>query len=95
MILTEQIQLKETTQLSYLCHLSKNLYNLANFYVRQEFIYLGNWLRYYDLWYMLKEKEPYKKLPSQTAQQILKLVDKNWKSFFRSLENKKKIQREI
>jgi len=39
---------------------------------------------------MLKEKEHYKKLPSQTAQQILKLVDKNWKSFFRSLENQKK-----
>ena len=80
MRLTEQIQLNKTTQFSYLCHLSKNLYNLANYYVRQEFFYLGNWLRYYDLWYMLKEKEPYKKLPSQTAQQILKLVDKNWKA---------------
>ena len=86
MKLTEQIQLKNTAKLSYLCHLSKNLYNLANFYVRQEFFYLGNWLRYYDLWYILKEKEPYKKLPSQTAQQILKLVERNWKSFFHSLK---------
>ncbi len=90
MRLTEQIQLKNTTQLSYLCHLSKNLYNLANYYVRQEYFYLGNWLRYYDLWYMLKEKEPYKKLPSQTAQQTLKLLDKNWKSFFQSLKTYKK-----
>ncbi len=90
MRLTEQIQLNKTTQLSYLCHLSKNLYNLANYYVRQEYFYLGNWLRYYDLWYMLKEKEPYKKLPSQTAQQTLKLVDKNWKSFFQSLKIHKK-----
>ena len=90
MRLTEQIQLKKTTQLSYLCHLSKNLYNLANYYVRQEYFYLGNWLRYYDLWYMLKNKEPYKKLPSQTAQQTLKLVDKNWKSFFKSLKTYKK-----
>ncbi len=89
MRLAEQIQLNKTTQLSYLCHLSKNLYNLAHYYVRQEFFYLGNWLRYYDLWYMLKEKEPYKKLPSQTAQQILKLVDKNWKSFFQSLKTQK------
>ncbi|MEE9379128.1 MAG: transposase [Candidatus Lokiarchaeia archaeon] len=79
-----------TPQLSYLCHLSKNLYNLANYYVRQEYFYLGNWLRYYDLWYMLKEKELYKKLPSQTAQQTLKLVDKNWKSFFQSLKTFKK-----
>ena len=90
MKLTEQIQLKSTPQFSYLCHVSKNLYNLANYYMRQEYFYLGNWLRYYDLWYMLKEKEPYKKLPSQTAQQTLKLVDKNWKSFFQSLKTYKK-----
>jgi putative transposase len=90
MRLTEQIQFKKTIQLSYLCHLAKNLYNLANYYVRQEFFYLGNWLRYYDLWYMLKEKEPYKKLPSQTAQQILKIVDKNWKSFFHALKDWKR-----
>jgi len=90
MKLTEQIQLKETPRLSYLCHLSKNLYNLANYYVRQEYFYLGNWLGYYDIWYILKEKEPYKKLPSQTTQQILRLVDKNWKSFFQSLKAYKK-----
>ena len=89
MKLTEQVQLKNTPQLSYLCHLSKNLYNLANYYVRKEYFYLGNWLRYYDLWYILKEKETYKKLPSQTAQQILKWVDKNWKSFFQSLKTYK------
>jgi len=35
---------------------------------------------------MLKDKEAYQKLPSQTAQQILRLVDKNWKSFFNSLK---------
>ena len=58
--------------------------------MRQEYFYLGNWVRYYDLWYILKEKEPYKKLPSQTAQQTLKLVDKNWKSFFQSLKTYKK-----
>ena len=86
MRLTEQIQTKKTANLSYLCHLTKNIYNVANYYVRQEFFYLGNWLRYYDLWYMLKDKEEYQKLPSQTAQQILRLVDKNWKSFFNSLK---------
>ena len=86
MRLAEQIQLKKRGIFSYLCYLSKNLYNLANYYVRQEFFYLGNWLRYYDLWYILNDKEPYKKLPSQTAQQILKLLDKNWKSFFNSIK---------
>ncbi len=84
MKLTEQIQIEKTARLSHLCHLSKNLYNLANYYVRQDLFYLGNWLRYHDLWYMLKNKLPYRKLPSQTAQQVLKVVDKNWKSFFNS-----------
>ena len=85
MRLTEQIQIKRVAHFSSLCHLSKNLYNVANYYIRQEFFYLGNWVRYYDLWYMLKDKEVYQKLPSQTSQQILRLVDKNWKSFFNSL----------
>jgi len=35
---------------------------------------------------MLKHKEVSQKLPSQTAQQILSLVDKNWKSFFNSIK---------
>ena len=87
MKLTEQIQLKNAKDFSHLCHLSKNLYNLANYYVRQELFYLGNWLRYCDLWYMLKTKEPYRNLPSQTAQQVLKLLDKNWKSFFNSIKD--------
>ncbi len=59
---------------------------MANYYVRQEFFYLGNWLRYYDLWFILKDKEPYKKLPSQTAQQILRLLEKNWNFFFNSMK---------
>jgi len=31
---------------------------------------------------MLKEKKAFKNLPSQTAQQVLRVLDKNWKSFF-------------
>ncbi|KKM89488.1 hypothetical protein LCGC14_1248160 [marine sediment metagenome] len=85
MRLTEQIQLPLNKRLSYLCHLAKNLFNLANYYVRQELFYLESWLRYHDLWYMLKNKTAYQQLPSQTAQQVLKLVDHNWKSFFRAM----------
>lgn len=32
--------------LSEFTHLSKNLYNHANYLVRKEFIETGNWLRY-------------------------------------------------
>ena len=87
MKLTERIELKKAQQFSRLCHLAKNLYNLATFYVRQEFLYLDNWLRYHDLWHMLKDKEAYRLLPSQSAQQVLKIVDRAWKSFFNSYKD--------
>jgi putative transposase len=77
MKLTERIQLKKTPWLTEACHRAKNLYNLANYYVRQEFFNLGNWLRYEDLWHALKDKDAHARLPSQTSQQVLKMVDLN------------------
>lgn len=82
MLLTEIIQVKPSKTLSYLCHKAKNLYNLANWYLRQDYFKLENILSYYDLDYILKEKEAYRNLPSQTSQQILRMLIRNWKSFF-------------
>ncbi len=74
MRLTEIIQVKKSLELSKICHLAKNLYNLANWYFRQDFLNLNNFLSYYNLDFILKNKEAYKNLPSQTSQQILKIV---------------------
>lgn len=49
MKLTEIIQIKKIKDISKLCHLAKNLYNLANWYARQDFFNLDNILSYYDL----------------------------------------------
>jgi putative transposase len=87
--LTEVIQVSHSKELSKLCHLAKNLYNLANWYVRQDFFNLNNLLSYYDLDFILKNKEAYQSLPSQTSQQISKYVYRNWKSYFRGLEEYK------
>ncbi|MFX0022888.1 MAG: RNA-guided endonuclease InsQ/TnpB family protein [Candidatus Hermodarchaeota archaeon] len=84
MKITEIIQVKKSKELSKLCHLAKNLYNLSNWYYRQEFFNLGNFLSYYDLDFILKHHRCYKNLPAQTSQQVLKLVVKNWKSYFRA-----------
>lgn len=35
---------------------------------------------------MLKQEAVYKELPAQTSQQILRLLDKNWKSFFQAMK---------
>ncbi len=87
--LTEVIQINYSVELSRLCHLAKNLYNLANWYVRQHFFNLDTLLSYYDLDFILKNKHEYLILPSQTSQQILKYVTRDWKSYFRGLEEYK------
>lgn len=73
------------------CFKAKNLYNHANFIIRQEFIENENWIRYATLDKMLRnddEYPDYKSMPTaQSAQQILRLVDKNWKSFFTSIKD--------
>ncbi|MFX1238133.1 MAG: hypothetical protein ACFFAS_05205 [Promethearchaeota archaeon] len=68
--------------LNLLCSISKKLYNQANWYVRQDFFHLENWLAYQDLNFILKNFDYYKLFKAQTSQQLLKVVEKNWKSFF-------------
>ena len=82
MKLTEQIQLKKTHKLRELCHLAKDLYNAANYVVRQNFFTENRWIRYYELNEVLKTSDSYRALPSQTSQQVLLTVERNWKSFF-------------
>ncbi|MFZ3383338.1 MAG: transposase [Candidatus Methanoperedens sp.] len=89
LIRTEQISLKDN-RFSSLCHYSKNLWNEANYIVRKEFFETGNWTRYNTLAGKLKKSENFKALNAQTGQQILKILDKSWKSFFESIKEYKK-----
>ena len=83
--------------------LSKNLYNRANYIIRQEFIRTSkekekgnlenaNWIRYNEIQKNLQNDKDvdYKKLPAKVSQHVLKLLDKNWKSFFASIRDWKK-----
>jgi len=88
-IRTEQIWIKGDSIISNLCHLSKNLYNQANYIIKNS--EQGKWIRYSELDKVLKEEsDNYQSLPAQTSQQILKLIDKSWKSFFRAIKAWKK-----
>lgn len=86
LIRTEQIQIEGTNELSLLCHLSKNLWNEANYVIRQEFINNRKWIRYNVLTGKLKTSENYKLLNAQSAQQTLKVLDHSWNSFFKSIK---------
>ena len=83
------------------CHKSKNLYNHANYVIRQSFTQkdengnnIGKYIIYKEIDKILKadlEYPDYKDMPTaQSAQQTLMILDKNWKSFFKSIKDYKK-----
>ena len=73
-----------------MCFNSKNLYNEANYAIRQEFIENGNYLNYYDMNKEFKTHENYKLCMSQPANCTLRLLHKNWKSYFAAIKDWKK-----
>ena len=70
-----------------MCFNSKNLYNEANYAIRQEFIENGNYISYYDMNKEFKTHENYKLCMSQPANCTLRLLDKNWKSYFEAIKD--------
>jgi len=95
---TEQIWIdneESISILSELCHISKNLWNESNYVVRQLFTEKdkdgsrkGSYINYSNLDYLIKNKsENYKKLNGATSQQILKILDRSWKSFFEAIKD--------
>jgi len=61
---------------------SKNLYNAANYEIRQSFIHEGRYLNYNEIQRRMQSHEAYKALPAKVSQQVLVLLDKNWTAFF-------------
>jgi len=87
---TEQIWIKPDKQIGNLCHISKNLYNESNYIIRQEFINNHKYISYSSLYPEKRSSENAVQLPAQTVQQILRNLEKNWLSFFRSIKEWKK-----
>lgn len=69
------------------CLKSKNLYNYANYIVRQEFINNNKWIHYNELFQLVKESDPYKDIGSNVGQGTLRILDKMWKSFFVAIKD--------
>jgi len=82
----ECIELPYHQALSTLCHRVKNLYNRANYLIKQSLNKKSKLLVYYDLNTLLKEEDCYRVLPAHTAQHTLKLLCRNWKAYFQALK---------
>ncbi|MGE5658918.1 MAG: RNA-guided endonuclease InsQ/TnpB family protein [Actinomycetota bacterium] len=65
---------------------SKNLYNAGNYLIRQSFIYGWGYINYPEMNRLMKSHQAYKALPAKVSQQILMVLDRNWKSFFEALK---------
>lgn len=70
-----------------LCFKTKNLYNYANYIVRQEFINNNKYIGYYDLKKELKTHESFRDIGSNVGQETIATLSRNWKSFFVSIKD--------
>ncbi len=93
MLLTQTIRLKlnksEKEILTNLCHLSKNLFNVGLYTVRQYFFTEGKHLSYESNYHLCKPNENYQLLATDCGQQTLKSVDRCFKAFLKLLSLQK------
>lgn len=73
-----------------MCYRSKNLYNYANFLIRDEFEHNRNYISYYEMNKEIHTNKIYKDCMSQPANCTLRALDKAWKSFFKAMKDWKK-----
>ncbi len=66
------------------CFYSKNVYNQANYLIRQAYIKENKILSAFDVQKLMQDMDCYKECGSQAAQKTIQLVSKNWKSFFKA-----------
>lgn len=78
-IKTSHVSYKEINDL---CWRSKNLYNYANYLVRQSFIFENKYLNNVAIFHLVKQHESYQALPRKVSNQVLIVLHRNWKSFF-------------
>ena len=84
---TQQQQLRRLTKAQFstlllLCRLSKNLYNVALYSIRQYFFAQRKFLRYESNYHAVKVNENYQALNTDIAQQTMKVADRSFRSFF-------------
>ncbi len=65
---------------------SKNLWNLANYYVRQSFIFEHSYLNNAAVYHLVKSSDAYQALPRKVSNQVLIQLDKAWTAFFEAVE---------
>lgn len=96
MRLVYKFNIGKNEEISKLCKVSNNLYNQALYIFRETLKNESKWLSYFELDKVLKNTKNldgeinYRLLKAQCSQQVLKLLDKNIKSYYKSVQDYKK-----
>ena len=73
------------------CYIAKNIYNHANYLIRQTFVKTNKYLTYKKVEKLLHDDVEYPDYwdlgLANSSQQILRVLDRNWKSFFKSIKD--------
>ncbi|WP_192901206.1 MULTISPECIES: transposase [Okeania] len=89
MKLVERHVITKSHNLWLACHnkafLSKNLFNLANYYYRQHFFSYQKKLSFNQLYHLVSNTDDYQALPTKVSKQIIRRLDSAWNSYFAAL----------
>ena len=90
MYLVERHIIKNNRELDEVCFKSKNLYNKALYLVRQHYFETKGYLSYFDVSKLMVDSKDadYYALSTRASNETLRLLDKNFRSFFALLKKK-------
>lgn len=88
----KKVIVKNNKELRELCWLSKNLYNYANYCIRQSFTKTGVIPNEFAFRKKVRARNQvdFRALPSSVSEEVIRLLYKNWKSFFVAIKDYKK-----
>ena len=96
MRLLYKFNIGQNENISSLCKISNNLYNQALYIFRETLSNEDKWLSYFELDTIMKNTKNldgninYKLLKAQCSQQVLRILDKNIKGYYKSAQDYKK-----
>lgn len=95
MRLVYKFNIGQNENISSLCKISNNLYNQALYIFRETLSKEDKWLSYFELDDIMKNTKNldgdinYRLLKAQCSQQVLRILDKNIKSYYKSVQDYK------
>lgn len=96
MRLVYKFNIGQNENISSLCKISNNLYNQALYIFRETLSKEDKWLSYFELDTIMKNTKNldgdinYRLLKAQCSQQVLRILDKNIKGYYKSVQDYKK-----